>query len=123
MTIPWNCDTCRLPIEDRKGYVWISPRRALRRMQEIEAWRPGGGVSAPEVLNWQAMHEACETDPEGPEYWWDIERLRTPAGVEEFRSHLAAKVWSLTATDLESFVERASARTQAAPVHHLRPAS
>lgn len=113
MSITWTCDACETPVEDGRGYVCISPREAVRRLAELSIWRPGGSTRPPAVVPWRILHTTCDPDQEGPEYWWDVEKLRTAAGVDGFAAQVRCKTWATTATDLEAVVDAALARLAA----------
>lgn len=118
-SIVWICAECGEPIENESGYIELpnSERRRYKIEQaEWEATHPrhnepfavySGGdlLSMPDDCKWHAIHRACDPDPDGGGYWFDIERARTQLQVLDWTLHLMEKSW-IDETNWTEFVRR-----------------
>ena len=101
----WICDVCREPVEDDGGWVTISYAEISEHQRQdklIEARaeeRAGGGLKIYSLadiqhsVRWHVYHRECDPDPDGPDYWIEISRIRTMPQLVHWTAHLLAKGW------------------------------
>ena len=127
--LEWVCEQCGEPIADGAGYVCVD-ERAARAFEEKEvAWQAQtianqtaagsatGFISGadlldyPQPVHWEFLHEACDPHPNrANDYWYAIERVRTPGDVLSRSAHLLeSKDW-LRHTDWHLVLSRAAAQ-------------
>lgn len=82
-SVPIICCRCRSPIADGEGYIEVS-QAAVR---DFKAGR------RTDVVGWNAWHRRCDPDPEGPQYWIAVERIRTDEQLDRWDAHLGEKGW------------------------------
>lgn len=116
----WSCQVCGLPIADREGYVHVDALEANRRMIEArESERARNGrrsvsladlLALPKDIPWQVHHTACAAQPDGPDYWIDVETIRRMDQLMSWSLHVTEKNWVNEATDWHEFAAAAVAR-------------
>jgi hypothetical protein len=47
----------------------------------------------PAPVRWRVLHGVCDPEPDGADYWIDVERLRTAGDVLARSAHLLRKTW------------------------------
>lgn len=116
---PWTCSKCRLPIKNGAGYVRVMdaatggyPRKAtetdLKLTAEAIARRQEQGLPAegldhiyalsdleeqPDQIAFDAIHQACDPNPDSDEYWFAVERAKTLEAWCHWVHHLSSKCW------------------------------
>lgn len=106
VTITWRCDGCGVAIEDGAGYIEIDSAAAQQQALERRQWhRENDGkmlslseIPVPRPVPWRAWHRACDPDPDGGEYWFDVERIRNMAQFLDFYGHVSGKTWHSSTT-------------------------
>ena len=104
----WRCERCGKPIGDGAGYVAMSFAELHAYKRALEAWNervdrdyPGAFrcypvselLDYPEPVRWHVLHGLCDPEPDSPDYWIGVERIRTAAAVISWSSHLIRKNW------------------------------
>jgi hypothetical protein len=121
VTLAWVCDTCSAPIADGEGYVCVNFSELYAYRQAVEAWEqahPPGRLgwrvisiaecmSYPQEVLWRMLHRRCDDRPEEGAYWWDVDRLRSPAEVLRMAAHVLGKNW-IADTNLDDLLRRAA---------------
>jgi Bifunctional DNA primase/polymerase, N-terminal len=94
LVVTWACDVCGKPIAD--GYVTVSYAELAEYRQALQAWEeriaaaypgPWRGYPATELLDlpdrvrWRVLHRRCDPEPDSPDYWVAVERIRTAGDV------------------------------------------
>lgn len=116
--LAWTCEMCGEPIADGEGYVELPSSETQRYANEKREWeeRHGGSphgrlldmgalFDLPDEPHWWAVHRACDPEPSGGGYWFDIERIRTYADVLGWTAHLMGKCW-FADTDWDQLLRR-----------------
>lgn len=109
--ITWNCNVCGFPIADDTGYLSLDMSAVATVEEARHNWKtdhPDGAslddlMRYPEAAPWAALHKHCDPDPEGPSYWYDIERCRTHQQLLARTAHLMGKRW-LNATNWDQII-------------------
>lgn len=77
MRVKLVCNVCRKRIYGETGVVQIDFTSAIR------------GRS----VKWQQLHQRCDPDPGGDQYWISSERISTLGKLLAWDEHLSGKVW------------------------------
>ncbi|NNN36025.1 hypothetical protein HLK59_37815 [Streptomyces sp. S3(2020)] len=116
------CDTCKKPVADGEGSLWVDMTEVDQATVNRRAWEqlateqlaPGiHGYSAeslmtyPKSARWQVHHVACDPAPDANAYAIDVHRCRSWADLVLWTAHLMGKAW-LSDTDWEDLLEAAS---------------
>lgn len=123
--LEYRCERCKKPVAAGKGYLHVSYDDIYKTEQvwksfcnkrhiENEGEEPIGGWSAYRVIRasempdlsparWRIHHRACDADPEGNDYWVDVERISSHEKLLSWTAHLIQKGW-LIHTDWSSFL-------------------
>lgn len=123
--ITWHCKECSTPIRDGEGYLFIPFRDRRRYKEDLAAWREHYGELAekaergtisgktwhaafdrPERAEWLTVHRDCDPDPEAPDYWIAIERVRSYRAVIKWTAHLWGKQWVHDETNWRETLEK-----------------
>ncbi|WP_458317879.1 hypothetical protein [Mycolicibacterium brisbanense] len=123
----WACDSCGKPVRDGTGYIHVSDFDRAEYRRNLAAWeatlppRTGGPLDGllsgrdlmnyPKPAKWQVHHGKCDPDPDAPDYWFAVERCRTPAAMLRWTAHLLGKGWFAEETDWSDFVYRTLRRS------------
>lgn len=89
------CDTCKTPVEDGQGHVWVSEADVHRYEADQAAFDeqhppPNNGlrvlgwmtfISRPERARWQVAHSRCAAGPAFGDYSLAVEDCRTWADL------------------------------------------
>ncbi len=103
----YACDACEKPVDPGCGYIHCDQRlvhdyRATRDEQETRIRATHDGLlvysgpelaAIPEVPPWQVHHRACDPNPEGSDYWFDVGRADSATKMLDWTAHLLAKNW------------------------------
>lgn len=111
--ITWNCNVCGFPISDGTGYLSLDMAVVSQVEQALHAWKaehPDGAsvdelMRYPQSAPWTSLHRDCDPDPEGPSYWYDIDRCRTHQQLLARTAHLMGKRW-FKATNWDEIIGR-----------------
>lgn len=121
-----NCQICKKSVASA-GYVRVShadvnkARAARERRDEYfaEKKRRLGNFAGsmiegreewdlvPHPAQWTVLHRACDPDPEGSAYWYEVDRIDTYPKFLSFIAHVSGKGWVRDHTDLPSLIRRA----------------
>jgi hypothetical protein len=106
--VTWACEECGDVIVDGEGYLAISYADINTYRDAVREWnvthnQPNNGrfrvlttdefLTYPEPPRWHVCHASCDSEPDSPDYWIGVERIRTVAEVLRWTAHLAGKNW------------------------------
>ena len=109
--ITWTCNKCSKPIEDGAGYVIVDAVEA-DRCEEEAVTTPVDMTDAPGRVEWEVLHAGCDPHPERSDYRVAVERMRTPAQVLHWTTHLMKTSW-LRSTNWDDLLEVVAAQLDA----------
>lgn len=104
----WICEHCTQPVDDGTGYLHINLTEV--HQAEVAEAKLGEYVDIDQLLEirtprWQTHHQACDPDLDAPDYFIDVNRLRTHADLLARTAHLSGKRW-IDITDWYDLIAR-----------------
>jgi len=120
----WLCDACREPVENGGGWVTISyaeigEHQRQDKIIDAAALARGGGswkiynlADIQDSVRWHVYHRECDPEPDGPDYWIEVSRIRTLPQLVHWTAHLLEKNW-ISDTNWNSILYRHSSKVVA----------